>query len=94
LRGEPRGELELRCFCHKKALLAVAGRDAHGEPYVHVKVWKSVGRGQPPRLFAEVVATSGVVRLRCRECLRWHKVSIKRTAVDFRTEKLPAAISL
>jgi hypothetical protein len=64
----------MRCFCHGEPLLAVCGVDAHGEPWVHVRVWK----GQ--RLYSEVIASSGVVKLRCRKCLRWHKVKIVRGA--------------
>lgn len=90
-----RGELEFRCFCHRRPLLAVMGRDQRThEPYVHVKAWKSVGSGRPPKLFAEVVASSGVVRLRCRECLRWHTVIVRRTGVDFRSEPLPESVVL
>lgn len=64
------GGIPMRCFCVGEPLLGVCGVDARGEPWVHVKVWK----GQ--RLYAEVVATSGLVKLRCRKCLRWHKVTI------------------
>lgn len=89
------GELELRCFCSRRTLLAVCGRDSRtGEPYVWLKVHKSAGRDRPPRLFAEMVATSGVVRLRCRDCCRWHKVVIRRKGVDFGSEALPQSISL
>lgn len=66
--------IPMRCSCRENPLLAMCGVDRDGEPWVHVKVWK----GQ--RLYAEVIATSGVVRLRCRNCLRWHKVKIVRGA--------------
>jgi hypothetical protein len=77
-------ELEIRCFCSRHPLLAVAGRDRHGEPYVHLKVFRQ------QRIFAEMVATSGVIRLRCRECLRWHTVRIRKTgvAVDEGTQEI------
>ena len=66
--------IPLRCYCNGHPLLAMCGVDEHGEPWVHVKVWKS------QRLYAEMIASSGVVRLRCRKCLRWHRVRIVRGA--------------
>lgn len=68
------GGFPLRCYCAGNPLLGVCGTDERGDPWVHVKVWK----GQ--RLYAEVLASSGVVKLRCRKCLRWHKVKIVRGA--------------
>lgn len=69
------GGIAVRCFCVDHPLLAMCGRDeASGEPWVHVKTWK---RG---RLYAEVVATAGDVKIRCRDCLRWHTVRIVRGA--------------
>jgi hypothetical protein len=68
------GGLPMRCFCAGEPLLAVCGVDRAGEPWVHVKVWK----GQ--RLYSEIMVSSGVVKLRCRKCLRWHKVTIVRNA--------------
>lgn len=69
---------ELRCFCRRKPLLALWGIDPKThKAYVHLKVY----RGQ--RLQAEMVAIEGTVRLRCRECLRWHTIRIRRTDVDF-----------
>ena len=67
----PGTDIEIRCFCSREPLLAVAGRDETGKPYVHMKVYKS------KRLFGEMIATSGVVLLRCRDCFRWHRITIK-----------------
>ncbi len=90
-----RGELEFRCFCHRRPLLAVMGREERtNQPYVHVKAWKSAGAGRPPKLFAEVVASAGTVRIRCRECFRWHAIVVRRTDVDFRAEPLPETMVL
>lgn len=58
---------ELRCMCSRRPLLATYGIDKDGRLFVHVKVYKQ------SRLFGEVVAY-GDVKLRCRECLRWHQV--------------------
>jgi hypothetical protein len=64
------GGKELRCFCNRKPLLAVYGVDEKGKLYVHVRVYKQA------RLYGEVLVTDGTVKLRCRECLRWHTVVI------------------
>lgn len=85
----PDGSLELRCFCRRKPLLAICGRDKRtGEPYVHIKTWK----GQ--RLYTEVVITAGTARIHCRECLRWHTIRIKIEKVTFVQEPLPASIAV
>ena len=87
-------QLELRCFCSKQPLLAVCGRDAHGQPYVHVRAVRSGGANSPPKLQAEMIVTAGVASIRCRLCLRWHRIAIRRTDVDFRPAALPSAISV
>lgn len=63
-------EHELRCTCHREPMLAVFGIE-DGKPYVHVKVYK--GR----RIYSEVVVTDGVVRLLCRDCGRWYRITIR-----------------
>lgn len=73
--------LDVRCYCVHRPLLAKCGRDEDGEPWIHVKVWKG------KRLYTEIVATSGTVRIRCRECLRWYKVKIVRGAPTLQEEK-------
>lgn len=80
---------ELRCYCRRKPLLALCGRDSEsGEPFVHVKVFKQ------DRIYAEVVATSGEVRIRCRECLRWFTVKIKTPKLSISEEDLPESVDL
>lgn len=62
---------EMRCFCSRHPLLARYGRDEHGELYIHIKVFKQ------SRVFAEItIGASAKVEIRCRECLRLHKVKI------------------
>lgn len=60
---------ELRCFCHRRPLLAVYGIDK-GQLYVHVRVHKQ------SRVFGEIFVTGGTVKIYCRECMRWHVVKI------------------
>lgn len=69
---EPRSKKELRCFCSRQPLLATYGIDAFGKLYVHVKIFKQ------RRIFGEVIVTEGTVRIHCRECLRWHRVMIRK----------------
>jgi hypothetical protein len=60
---------ELRCFCRGAPLLATYGIDEDGSLYVHVKVHKQ------GRIFGETYHTGGVVRIRCRNCFRWNRVT-------------------
>lgn len=81
-------ELELRCFCNRHPLLAVAGRDSNGRGYVHIKTWK----GQ--RIYAEVVILSGAAMVRCRECYRWHRFRIVKSDVESLQTNLPESINV
>lgn len=64
---------ELRCFCSRRPILAFYGMTEYSKLYVHVKVYKQ------SRIYGEVIIEGGVVRLHCRECLRWHKVKITQS---------------
>lgn len=80
---------EIRCFCNRSPLLAVCGVDSiTRQPFVHIKAYRQ------NRIFAEVVITSGTARIRCRECLRWHKVTIRVETVDTVVERLPESIAI
>lgn len=82
-------ELEVRCFCARAPLLALCGRDTKtGDPYVHVK------SARKDRINAEVLVTSGSARVRCRECLRWHTIRIRRVNVEHKPEELPASLDI
>lgn len=62
---------EMRCFCTRHPLLAVYGVDDKGELYIHVKVYKQ------SRVYAELfISADAEVKIRCRECLRMHKIKI------------------
>jgi len=61
---------ELRCFCRQTPLLAVYGIE-DGKLFVHVKIYKA------RRIFGEILVTEGKVKLRCRDCLRWHTVRLQ-----------------
>lgn len=74
---------ELRCFCSRQPLLAVYGLDERGGLYVHVKIYKQA------RIYGEVVVTGGVVRLHCRECLRWHRVVLRDSRAPVLREITP-----
>lgn len=64
-----RSKRELRCFCSRHPLLAIWGNDEHGKPYIHVKIYKQ------NRVYGEVVIYGGEVKITCRECLRWHRIT-------------------
>lgn len=81
--------LEIHCFCRRSPLLARCGRDTRsGELFVHVRSAKK------DRINAEVVVTSGTVRVRCRDCSRWHTITIKQPNVQHKPEGLPDSIRI
>ena len=83
------GKLEVRCFCRRKPLLAICGRDTKsGEPFIHIRSAKG------DKLNVEVVITSGTARVRCRECERWHKIRIKHVNIESEPEELPSSLKL
>lgn len=63
---------QLRCFCSRKPLLAVYGLNERGKIYIHVRIFKQT------RIYGEVVVTDGTVKLHCRDCFRWHTVTIRK----------------
>ena len=68
---------DLRCFCSRRPLLAVYGVDEKGRLYVHQRVYKQ------GRIFGESFFYGGIVKLLCRECLRWNEVVFRdRNTVD------------
>lgn len=81
----PRREHELRCFCAREPLLATYGVDKRRKLYIHVKIWKA------RRIFGELVIEGGLVKIRCRNCLRWHVVRIhqQRATLQETDEELP-----
>lgn len=66
---------ELRCLCSRQPLLAVYGIDEQGRLYVHQKVYKQ------GRVFGESLFYGGIVKLLCRECLRWNEVVFRESGV-------------
>jgi hypothetical protein len=63
----------LHCFCARKPLLAYYGVDEQGRVYVHIKVYKQA------RIYGETLHYGGELKIRCRECFRWHRVVFVRT---------------
>lgn len=79
---------ELRCNCSRKPLLAVCGRSDDGKGFIHVMTWKG------KRLYVNIVVTDGTARIQCRECLRWHRVTIVYETVESTEDQLPDSINL
>lgn len=65
------GKSELRCFCSRQPLLAMYGVGPDGRAYLHIRVYKQ------HRVFGEMVCRGGQVDLMCRECVRWHRITIR-----------------
>lgn len=83
---EIRAENDLRCFCSHEPLIARWGIDKHGNAFLHLKVYKQ------RRLYSEVIVPQGSeVRIRCRNCLRWHKITVRKMP-EFSQVPLPEAI--
>lgn len=75
-------EKELRCFCRTQPLLATYGVDKDGELFVHVKIYKQ------SRIFGELIFKGGVAKIRCRNCLRWHKVIFQLRSVKLSSDEV------
>lgn len=78
-----RREKELRCFCRNEPLLATYGVDSKGKLFVHVKIFKQ------NRIYGEFVCEEGTVKIRCRNCLRWHRVIFRPRAVSLSETEAP-----
>jgi hypothetical protein len=62
----------IECFCTRHPLLALAGRDSRtGKGFVWVRTMRK------HQVISEVIVTSGTTYIRCRDCLRFHSVTIK-----------------
>lgn len=70
----------LRCFCSRSPILAVYGVGKDGEPFVHIKSWKQ------HKVFVEALFKGGTVSLYCRECIRWHVITIRSNTPPRMTE--------
>jgi len=81
-----RREKELRCFCKQIPLLATYGVDGKGKLFVHVKVYKG------KRIYHESVLMNGIVKIRCRNCLRWHRVNIVGTKAELLATRVPETL--
>ena len=83
-----RREKELRCFCSRQPLLATYGIDGSGKLFVHVKIWKS------RRIFGELIIEGGLVKIRCRECLRFHTIHFheKRATLEATDQDIPVSV--
>lgn len=83
-----RREKELRCFCSREPLLATYGIDSKGKLFLHIKIWKA------RRIYGELVIEGGSVKIRCRDCLRWHKIRVvqRRAILEETEQNLPVSV--
>lgn len=81
----PRPEKELRCFCRGEPLLATYGVNKTGDLFVHVKIYKQ------NRIYGEIVFEGGIAKIRCRNCLRWHRVVFRTNVVTLSEDEAPEA---
>ena len=59
----------LTCTCSRQPLLARVGI-LRGAPFLQIKASKS------GRSLVDMVVTEGTVVIRCRECLRYHRIKV------------------
>lgn len=76
----PPGRKFLKCFCSRQPILAVYGVDREGHAFVHMKIWKQ------RRVFGEAIFTGGIVKIFCRECIRWHIINIRSNPAPYGVE--------
>ena len=55
-----------------------------GKPFVHIRIYKQ------QRVFGEMILDSGTIRILCRDCFRWHKITIRKGGVTLGQVKLDA----
>lgn len=61
----------IECFCSRHPLLAMfLADDSSGRPVIWVKTIKN------GHISTEVILTVGSIRVRCRECLRFHRIDL------------------
>jgi hypothetical protein len=65
----------LVCTCSRQPLLARVGI-LQGAPFLEIKASKS---GKP---LVDVVVTEGTIVIRCRECLRFHRIKVNSVLRD------------
>ena len=74
---------ELRCACAHRTLLAKVARDPEsGAPCLHIKALKKGARAP-----FEMLLLSGTAKIRCRDCLRWFQVGVRREKIEFRVTR-------
>lgn len=64
-------DVEIRCECSARPILGIF-RVEDSYWVFHIKVHKQ------KRLYAELMVEEGVIRLRCRACERWFRLTVKR----------------
>lgn len=71
MRLDEEGARRIECFCVRRPLLALLATDtSNGKPVIWVKTIKN------GNISTEVILTTGSVRVRCRECLRYHRIDL------------------
>lgn len=81
-------DVEIRCNCAKRVLLAVARHTEEGRWVIHLRAFKG------SQLIMEAVCEDGPLRVRCRECMMWHLINVKIRPTIKWEDKLPDDITL
>jgi hypothetical protein len=62
------------------------GVEQTGKLYIHIKIYKQ------GRVYGETYHTDGTVKIRCRNCMRWHRVTIINSTARLE-ETLPPMVA-
>ena len=61
------------------------GINSDGKVYIHIKIYKQ------GRVFGETYHVDGTVLMRCRNCMRWHRVRIVNAVPKLEETETPVA---
>jgi hypothetical protein len=81
-------DLPIRCTCSARPILAIARATDDGKWFIHVRVFKQ------RVVYGEMIVDSGSVRIKCRACSRWYKLTIRMSEVRHELENLPKGIEI
>lgn len=82
------GDVQIRCICTARPILAIARASTAGTRFVHIKIYKQ------KKIYGEIVIEEGLVRIRCRSCGRWYSLHVRHDSHKAVAEKLPKEIEV
>lgn len=81
-------DVQIRCICTARPILAIARVSSSGTRYVHIRIYKQ------RKVYGEIVIEEGLVRMKCRSCGHWYSLHVKRDSHKAIAEDLPLFVEL